>query len=330
MKKSIYVFSKGSLKRKDNTICFESSSDRKYIPVEDVNEIFVFGEVDINKKLLEFLSQKEILLHYFNYHDYYMGTFYPREHLNSGHVILQQARHYLDHDKRMLIASKIVDGAFKNIIQVINYCHNRGKNVIDEKNSIIELHKKVNNCSDNSQLMGIEGNTREYYYRAFDKIIDNPNLKFEKRTKRPPRNALNSLISFGNSLLYTIVLSEIYKTHLDPRIGFLHTTNFRRFSLNLDIAEIFKPIIIDRMIFKLLSKNMITSKDFDVNIDSILIKNKGRETIIKELDNRLNTTIKVRELNKNVSYRYLIRLELYKIEKHLLEEKEYKAYVSKW
>lgn len=330
IKKSIYIFSKGILKRKDNTISFENDKGRKIVPVENISDIFIFGEADINKKLLELLSQKNILLHYYNYYDYYMGTFYPREHLNSGHILLQQAKHYLDSDKRMRIASKICDGAIKNIIQILNYYNNRGKNIAAEKDSIIRLNNKINECTDTAQLMSIEGNIREYYYKAFDKIIDNSAFRFEKRSKRPPRNELNSLISFCNSLLYNIILSEIYKTHLDPRIGYLHTTNYRRFSLNLDISEIFKPIIVDRMIFKLLSKKMITKKDFDSKIESVLIKDKGRETIVKELDNRLNSTIKVRELNKQVSYRYLIRLELYKVEKHLLEEKEYKAYVSKW
>lgn len=89
--------------------------------------------------------------------------------------------------------------------------------------------------------MAVEGNAREIYYSAFDIIVDNEDFAFAKRTRRPPQNRLNALISFGNSLLYVTVLGEIYRTHLDPRIGFLHATNFRRFSLNLDVAEIFKP-----------------------------------------------------------------------------------------
>jgi CRISPR-associated protein Cas1 len=66
MEKTIYIFSSGELKRKGNTLYFETEENRKYIPVEDTGEIMIFREVDINKKLLEFLSQKEILMHYFN------------------------------------------------------------------------------------------------------------------------------------------------------------------------------------------------------------------------------------------------------------------------
>ena len=104
MKKTLYFFSDGQLARKDNTLYFESEKGRRFIPVENVGEIMAFGEIDVNKKLLELLSQKEILLHYFSYHGYYMGTFYPREHLNAGYVTLKQAEHYLTEDRRLALA----------------------------------------------------------------------------------------------------------------------------------------------------------------------------------------------------------------------------------
>ena len=178
--------------------------------------------------------------------------------------------------------------------------------------------------------MALEGNSKEEYYRTFDVILDNPDFVFEKRTRRPPKNNLNTLISFGNSLIYTVVLSEIYKTHLDPRIGYLHATNFRRFTLNLDVAEIFKPIIVDRLIFSLVGKKVITAKDFEKDMGGILLKDSARKRFVEELDVRLRTTISLRRMNRKVSYRRLIRLELYKLEKHLLGETSYSPYVSQW
>jgi len=153
---------------------------------------------------------------------------------------------------------------------------------------------------------------------------------FEKRTRRPPLNAINALISFGNSICYTTVLSEIYKTYLDPRICFLHTTNFRRFSLNLDVAEIFKPIMVDRLIFTLINRKMLTKKHFVKEMNGILLNEGGRKLFITELDKRLKTTVNHRHLGKSVSYRWLIRLELYKMQKHILGEKQYEPYQSLW
>jgi len=330
LKKTFYVFSSGELHRKDNTLYFETESGRRFIPVEDTGEIMVFGEVNINKKLLEFLSQKEIILHYFSHHGYYMGTFYPREHLNSGYMILRQAEHYLDEDRRFTIAREFVRGAGKNIRQVLKYYQGRAKDVKQELNAVEQLLPTVDDCRDTAALMAIEGNIREHYYQAFDAIVGDPDFAFQERTRRPPKNYLNTLISFGNSLMYTICLSEIYKTHLDPRIGYLHATNFRRFTLNLDMSEIFKPIIIDRLIFTLLGRKMITKEDFDRSTEGILLKDRARKCFVGELDAKLKTTIKHREIGRHVSYRRLIRLELYKLEKHLMGEKEYSPFVARW
>lgn len=330
MKKTMYIFSDGELYRKDNTLCFKSQEAKKFIPVEDTGEIMVFGEVTINKKLLEFLSQKEIVLHYFNYHGYYMGTFYPREHLNSGYMTLRQAEHYLDEHKRLTIAREFVYGAARNIRQVLKYYHSRGKNVIEKLYAIETLIEKINDCPDIPSLMAIEGNIRDYYYLTFDEILNEPDFLFQVRSRRPPKNYLNTLISFGNSLLYTLCLSEIYKTHMDPRIGYLHATNFRRFTLNLDLSEIFKPIIVDRIIFSLIGKKMVTKQDFDRTTEGIMLKDKGKKCFVEELDSKLKTTINHREIGRQVSYRRLLRLELYKLEKHLMSEKKYEAFIARW
>lgn len=330
MKKAIYIFSSGELKRKDNTIYFEGEEGQKFIPVENTGEIYVFGEVDVNKRFLEFLTQAEIIMHFFNRYGYYVGTFYPREHLNSGYMILKQAEHYLDFEKRFKIASEFVIGASKNIRQVLRYYINRGKELKEVEENIRILEERIGCCRDIEELMAIEGNIRDYYYRAFDVILGKAEFAFEQRTKRPPKNYLNTLISFGNSLLYTIILSEIYKTHLDPRIGFLHTTNFRRFTLNLDVAEIFKPIIVDRVIFTLIGKNMITKDHFEKGMEGLLLKEKAQKVFVEEMENKLKTTFNHRNLGRNVSYRRLIRLELYRLEKHLIGEEEYTAFVARW
>jgi len=331
MKRTIFIFSNGELHRKENTIYFKSENGRcKYIPVENTQEILVFGEVTINKKLLDFLSQKQIILHFYNYYGYYSGTFYPREHYNSGFMILKQALRYADAEKRLVLARKFVEGAIVNMLKVLNYYENRGKSLSDIIENIVSLKNSCQGCMNIDELMAIEGNCRGYYYSGFDRIIDDEEFFFSSRTRRPPRNRINTLISFGNSLLYTTVLSEIYKTHLDPRIGFLHATNFRRFSLNLDVAEIFKPIIVDRIIFTLLNKKMLNVKDFSQDLGGVYLKDKGQKVFVEEFDKRLRTTISDKGLGRNISYRSLIRRELYKIEKDLMGDKEYKPFVARW
>ena len=331
MKGSIFIFSNGDLKRKQNTIYFEGDKGiKKFIPIENTNELHLFGEVTINKEILEFLSKNEIVLHFYNYYGYYVGTYYPREHYNSGFMILKQAENYIDREKRLNLAKKFVFGASENIKKVLNYYNSRDINLEQIISKIDVLKELISSQNNIDQLMAIEGNIREIYYNAFDYIVDDENFSMDERTKRPPKNRMNALISFGNSLLYTTILSEIYKTHLDPRIGFLHATNFRRFTLNLDVSEIFKPILVDRVIFHILNKGMIKPTDFDQKLGGLYLKESGRKVFIEKFEERLSTTIKHRKIGKDVSYRRLIRLELYKIEKHLMGEDQYEPFVSEW
>jgi CRISPR-associated protein Cas1 len=331
MKKNVYIFNDGELKRKDNTVFFRTEDGNKYLPIEDLSDIYVLGEVTVSKKFLEYATQKEVLLHFFNYHEYYVGTYYPREHYNSGYMLLKQAEHYLNETQRKLLAFRFVEGSVKNIMQVLRYYISRGKTELTDMLEQVErLFSSIDPTMKISIMMAIEGNIRDTYYKAFDIILEDNDFTFEKRTRRPPRNNLNTLISFGNMMLYTAVLSEIYNTHLDPRIGYLHASNNRRFTLNLDVAEIFKPILVDRIIFTLVGKKMITAKHFDKKTGGILLKDEGRKIYIEEIDKRLKTTVNHKKLGRQVSYRRLIRMELYKLEKHLIGEKEYQPFVSMW
>ncbi len=330
MDRTIHVFSSGTFRREGNTICFEGEKGKRFLPVEVVREICVHGEVDLNKRFLEFLTQKEIVLHYFSHYGYYMGSFYPREHYNSGHVTLRQAEHYLDPARRLVLARAFVAGAMGNILRVLKYYAARGKALAGTVAAIEALAGGLPDQTEVEGLMALEGNAREHYYRAFDVILEGAGMPFEGRSRRPPENELNALISFGNSLMYTTVLSEIYKTHLDPRIGYLHSTNLRRFSLNLDAAELFKPIIVDRLIFTLVGKRMVDKGDFDRDRGGLLLKEEARRRFVEGYEERLKATIRHRKLRRIVSYRRLIRLELYKLEKHILGEEVYEPFVAQW
>ncbi|MCL4408083.1 MAG: type I-B CRISPR-associated endonuclease Cas1b [Thermotogae bacterium] len=331
MSRRLYVFKSGRLSRKQNTIFIEQEDGTKnYIPIENVSEIHCFGNLDFNKDALEFLTQNGIPLHLYNHYEYYIGTYYPREYLESGELILQQVEYYKSDEKRLDLARRFVQGSIENMLAVISYYKNRGKDLLETEIKLKAFLDEIFKTENVDVLMGLEGNSRNTYYSAFDKIIDNSDFPFVNRTRQPPSNEVNALISFGNSIIYSTVLSEIYKTHLDPRIGYLHTTNFRRFSLNLDVAEIFKPIIVDRSIFSLINKRIITKNDFSPHLQGIYMNENGKKKFVEEIENQLSTTISHPKIKKKVSYKYLIRLELYKLEKHFLGDKEYIPYISKW
>jgi CRISPR-associated protein Cas1 len=325
-----YIFKSGRIKRKDNSIMFEYIEDgrksRVPIPVNDIDSIYLFGEVDLNTKLLNFFSQNNIMINFFNYYGYFTGTFYPKEFLNSGEIIVKQVSYYTNSKKRFAIAKEFVKGACYGTKQNLKRYKDKTEEYIEQVEkfeALIDEQKSV------SALMGIEGNIKETYYKAFPVII-NQKIEFKKRVKNPPDNMMNALISFLNSMIYTEVLKEIYKTQLNPTISYLHKPGFRRFSLSLDVAEIFKPIFGDRIIFFLLNNGELAKKHFDKNLNYAYLAEDGRKIVVKALDDKLNKTIMHKQLKKRISYRRLIRLELHKLTKHILEEKEYKSFRIWW
>ena len=194
---------------------------------------------------------------------------------------------------------------------------------------IDDIRNHLDRAKSIEELMGMEGNIRKRYYAAWNAII-NQNINFEKRVMHPPDNMINSLISFVNSLVYTRILSEIYHTQLNPTISYLHEPGVRRFSLCLDLSEIFKPLIGDRLIFSLLNKNQITEDSFTEELNFLHLKKSASQLIASEFENRMKQTIMHKEIGRQVSYQYLMRLECYKLIKYLLGEKEYEGFRIWW
>ena len=330
MARSYYIFKSGRLKRKDNTLYLQGEDDsKKPIPIEDVDDLNFFGELDLNTKLLNFLGQQGKNVHIFNHYGHYTGSFYPREKNVSGFLLLKQVEHYRDEGKRLFIAREIIGAAVHNLKRNLIYYKNRGKQVEDAIRAIEEEEPRIATASRIDELMGAEGRVRGRYYQAFNNIL-NLDFEFTKRVKRPPDNMVNALISFGNALTYTATLSEIYVTQLNPTISYLHEPSTRRFSLSLDISEIFKPVLVDKLIFRVLNTKMLNESDFDEGLGYAYLTEKGRKVFVKEFDNKLETTVKHRRLGRNVSYRTLLRLECYRLVRHLLDMEPYKGLRAWW
>lgn len=334
MKKSYYLFNPGRLSRKDNTLKFlpvdEEGNDGipKYIPVETVDNLYAFGSLDANSALFNFLGKAHISVHFFDYYEHYTGSFMSKDYLLAGKMLIAQAGAYSNLKKRMTIACKLIEAAAFNMVKNLRYYNNREKDTSASIARIEALALLLPTATDIPMLMGLEGNIRMSYYEAFDVIIND--FSMGNRTKQPPGNEVNAMVSFVNTLCYTLCLDMIYHTQLNPTISFLHQPGERRFSLALDLAEIFKPILADRLIFSLMNKKQIQASDFDHRLNSCLLKESGRKTVVKAWDEKLNETIKHRSLGRSVSYKHLVKLECYKLSKHILDIEEYKPFKAWW
>jgi CRISP-associated protein Cas1 len=334
MKKAYYLFNPGILSRKDNTLKFTPVNEEgeegpaRYIPVETVNEIFIFGSLQANSNMYNFLGKNSINVHFFDYYEHYTGSFMAKDYLLSGKMIIHQVKHYSSNAKRLVIAQKFIEGASHNILKNLQYYNKREKDTSIQIDKIKVLQESIVNTTEIAELMGIEGNIRMQYYKAFDIIINDFNMG--ERTKQPPTNEVNTLISFLNMICYTSCLDAIYHTQLNPTISYLHQPGVRRYSLALDLAEIFKPILVDRLIFSLFNKKQIQQNDFDKKLHYCTIKDGAKKVIMKAWEEKLQETFKHKALGRNVSYKHLIKLECYKLTKHLLDMETYMPFKIQW
>lgn len=327
MGREYYVFNNGQLRRKENTIYFiDCENNKKAIPIEEIENLHLFGEIDLNTKFLNYISKYSILINVYNYYGFYSGTYYSKKKNVSGLVLVNQSRLYLDNSLRVKMAKSFIDSANHHMLRNLR----RHKDKTAKYITIIENERKImNSAATIQEVMGAEGRARNAYYAAFNKFIDQ-DFHMDKRQKRPPQDPINALISFGNTMMYTTVLGEIYKTQLDPTISYLHEPSTKRFSLSLDISEIFKPLIVDSVIFSVINKKIIRTSDFNINNEMCYLNENGKKKFIRELENKLSTTVKHRTLNRSVSYRTLIKLECYKIIKAAVENEPYKPLKAWW
>lgn len=320
-RKNYYILTDGILRRKEDTIYFINKNGKRPLPIHAIYSIYAYSALSISSQVINLLSKEGIPIHFFNKYGFYIGSFYPRETLLSGDLIIKQAEHFIDYKKRLKLALNFVEGAILNIKRVLSY--------YDLDNNMDDLIQKLKLCSKITEIMNVEGRARAEYYKLLDKILPE-NFRIGERTRRPPRNMANALLSFGNSLLYSTIISEIYNTQLNPTISYLHEPFERRYSLALDISELFKPIVVDRLLLYLIKKKIIKETDFEKDLNYSLLNLDGKRKFITEYDKRLKKTIKHRKIGRKVSYRRLIRLECYKLIKHLLGKEKYKPFIMWW
>lgn len=330
MKDNYHVFSDGRIERKDDTIRVVTEDDeKKYLPIENAEAIFLHGQIDFNTRFVSFLNKEGVAVHVFGWNDYYSGSIMPKRGQTSGQTIVEQVRAYDEPSHRLALAQAIVDGSIHNMRSNVKYYDTRSHDFEAVLQELSDARASIDDMESINETMGVEARARKAYYSTFDAILPD-GFVFGGRQYNPPNNEVNSLISFGNSLVYANIVSAIRATALDPTISFLHEPGERRYSLALDIADLFKPLLADRVLFRLVNRGQLSLDDFETDLNSCLLNERGRKTYSKEYEKTLEETIEHPNLGKKVSYQYLLRVEAYKLKKHLLTGEEYVPFRRWW
>jgi len=318
---TVYLLRGTEMKRDENTLVVVSEDKKKRrLPVEALRHVVVPGAVRLNSDVAAFLGKHGVRVSFLDYYGNFSGSLEPARHHHSGAVHLAQARAILNEKTRLSMATRILEAGARHMLRNLKYYAYRGNAALEAPIRQLEQHLGRARADSIEGLMGQEGNFRQAYYAAWGLI--NPALTLRKRTRRPPTDRINALISFGNGLIYSACGQAIAQTHLDPTLSFVHAPTQARNSLALDLAEIFKPLLTDRMIFTLVNKGMLDDGGFEEQEGVCLLSRKGREQVLNEFRDRLDNA----RVAADIGWRKVLLKEAFAIEAHLLELHEYQPF----
>lgn len=328
MKEIIYITEwVKEINRWENTIEIVLFDNKKRaVPINIIDSIYILTDLKISTKILELLNQYGITIYFHNYYWWYIWSFFPKENKSSWSIIIKQSNVFID--KWLELSIKLMEASFYNMLKVLDRYKDRTweQNILYLKEIYKNLRFYKINCIDD--LMWYEWTFRRIYYEEFSKCILNKNIEFNERNRQPPRDLVNFLISLLNSSLYNFTNDTIIKSQLSPFISFYHSINYKRYSLCLDISEVFKPILVDRCILNLLNNNILDENVFSFNEEKLEwdISKDVIKKVFSYYKKWLEETVKVKKLERNYSFWYLITLDCYKLIKYLLEWEDFDFY----
>jgi CRISPR-associated endonuclease Cas1 subtype I-B len=257
----------------------------------------------------------------------HIGSFLPNVPLKAPKVTHEQLTAYYHEKHRLRLAKEFLLASIHNTNLVIRYY--RKQSPEREYDAALETLERIKNAAKTigniQELMLLEARAREAYYGCYDLFLKHSDFRFVKRTRRPPQNEINALLSFGNTVLYNYIATEIEKTPLDVRVGFLHATTNRQRSLNLDLADIFKPLIVDRTVFSLINKKEIQAAHFiRSEKGSVSLSPTGKRILLQALYKKLETELTDKSGSR--SYRQIITEEARQLVRHFRHGDKYKAF----
>lgn len=329
MKKRIYIYESGTLARQDNSLVFIREKDKYkfYLPIYQIELISIYGHCVFNKDLVQILFENNISILMFTFNGRYLGCFSPKRNC-LGDILIKQVTIVTDFERKNIYAKEIINSSICNMLSVLKYYNKKGRNLDEYINNIQLLQNKFIDQDLKNFSLIYEAKIKMIYYSSFNEIIKNNYFCFKRRTTNPPEDPINALMSYGYAVLYGILENDIHLSNLNISLPFIHGVTRNPGGLQYDIADIFKPVIIDRLIFRMINKRQIDSSYFIYNKDSILLSKQGTRLFLEEFENQLSTTISVN--NKKISYRSLLKKEVYKIELSIKNDKKYIGYKMKW
>ncbi|WP_037913378.1 type I-B CRISPR-associated endonuclease Cas1b [Actinacidiphila yeochonensis] len=311
------------IRRKDESLIIErDNAANVHIPVTDVRDIVACAETDLNTAVISLLNRHRVNVHFLSYYGDYAGSLLTSDTSTSGETVAAQARTAGDPHASVAIARSIVDACAFNVRRVVD------RKLLARPYTV--LRESIEDSTSQAQLMGAEGTFRRSAWEVIDTKLPDW-LQLNGRSRRPPRNAGNAFISYVNGITYARVLTAVRLTPLHSGIAFLHGTMERqRHSLVLDLSEMFKPLMAERLLLRMASRNQLKEHHFDRDTNQAMLSDTGRKLVVQTIRDEFAVTVTHRTLARNVAYDELLYLDALALTRHCLEGTPYKPFRIWW
>jgi len=329
---TVYLTEQGTVLRKRSRRLVVTRGEEvvKEIPAFKVERILVFGNIQITTQALSFLLDSGIETSFLSFNGRFRGRLAPLESKNVFLRIAQYER-YLDSEFTVEQAKRIVEAKIKNCRTVIRK-HSSVHSEIDLEGTLEILDQMLKRLSVRTKvatILGIEGQATAVYFRAFGKMCRR-DLQFSKRIRRPPRDEVNALLSFGYALITNEMLSTLCAIGFDPYIGYLHGINYGRPSLALDMVEEFRQSVIDRLTLNLINNRIFTAEDFEEKGErGTHLRDDSRRRYFMEYEKMMNTSFKDSQSGKKVTYRSLFKIQAHKLATTIQTKQPYQPFLMR-
>jgi len=304
---------------------------KEHIPLVKIDEVVVLGEVTLTASALHLLLERNIEITFLSHFGQFKGRLSPPFSKNAI-LRLAQYRAHQDMATRCELARRFVIGKLTNQrqrLQRFNRTH-RDAEVSQVIQQLTELIGGLANLSVDrphgmkplasgdhrvegtalETILGMEGAGSAAYFRCFGKFLSDPRQwPFPGRVKRPPTDPVNSLLSFGYSLLTNKVASAVQLVGFDHFVGYLHSSFYGRPALALDIMEEFRPVIVDSVVLNMLNNRMVTPNDFVIELGAYRLKDEQRKVFFTKFEERLNEEVSHPIFGYKATYRRCIELQ---------------------
>ncbi|MGM0369624.1 MAG: CRISPR-associated endonuclease Cas1 [Bacillota bacterium] len=292
------------------------------LPLINVDQVVVFGNISITGAIIQSLLQENIPITYLSYYGKYRGRLTPKISSNST-LRLKQFEAYKDEKISLELSKQIAVAKIFNMRTFLMKSTSgaRSENAQKSVDQMKNILDKLNTAANKDSLRGYEGTSAKYYFGVFDEIIDDE-FEFNGRNRQPPRDPVNSLLSFGYTLLLNDMMTAINVVGLDPYIGFFHSVEQGKPTLALDLIEEFRQVIIDAVVKSVINKRMIKQEHFDIDEDKVLISDEGRKIFLEQYEERMGTKLSHSQREESVTWRKAMELQVGLIKEIITGQRE--------